>query len=246
VEEKKLLNVDQIQVVKQEMLELFNFVDMAMKDFASIHKPALQEGTVKTVETTQQLMRVSEETEQVATEMLNLIDAMNERLDAENQIMAQLSDNFSGIEKELLPEYAAIVEKMEAQGMSSEAIIEMKKQLARLIEHSRTNLSYGVQLREHLDMDTNDMFELMNRMQFQDITAQQIAAAVNNIKSIYDRITHVLGALNIAIPDENSVITIAMPDTGSASYDGNATVGNREERQQMADEISRQQEEISG
>lgn len=246
MEEKKLLNIDQIQVVKQEMLELFNFVDMAMKDFASIHKPALQEGTVKTVETTQQLMRVSQETEQVATEMLNLIDSMNERLDAENHIMGQLQENFEEIETQLLPEYAASLEQLEMQGIPHETTEPFKKQLSRLIEHSRVTLSHGVQLREHLDMDTNDMFELMNRMQFQDITAQQIAAAVNNIKSIYDRITHVLAALNIAIPDENNVSAVAMPDTGGLSFDGNATLGNREERQQMADDITRLTEEQQG
>lgn len=246
MEEKKLLNIDQIQLVKQEMLELFNFVDMAMKDFASIHKPALQEGTVKTVETTQQLMRVSQETEQVATEMLNLIDAMNERLDAENQIMGELQENFQEIETQLLPDYAASLEQLEMEGVASETLNPFKKQLSRLIEHSRNTLAQGDQLREHLDMDTNDMFELMNRMQFQDITAQQIAAAVNNIKSIYDRITHVLAALNIAIPDENEVNTVAMPDTGGLSFDGNATVAGREERQQMADDIARLTEEQQG
>ena len=231
-----------IEQVKQELLDLYKFVENAVDTFKSIHKPALEEGTIKSVETTEQLLKVTKETEKITNEMLNLIDSLNFRADDETEQIGAIFDNVKSVETELLPEYSLEIEKLAKKYQISDEDLEpLKKKFGKMITYTRDNFKIAKELKNNIEDDYNDIFELMNRMQFQDITAQQIAAAVKNIKLIYEKLSGILESLNIKLDVDTDKMQ-KLDKSAITTFDGNATIENTEERQRLADELLKEME----
>lgn len=79
----------------------------------------------------------------------------------------------------------------------------------------------------------DELFAVMGHMQFQDITAQQLAYASAVLDEVEARLATIAHAFEVP-----HVGTLAAPaSTAPQTFDPNATTGGREERQATADEI---------
>lgn len=235
------ISLDKLQSLKGELIELFSFVQQSIDEFVSEYKPALEEGTQKSIETSKQLVKVASETEKITNEMLNHIDDLNDRIDKETEISEEIKNDLQLIEKKVLPEHSQELEKLQKKyDIADEDLIPLKEKYSEVIGYSRKNLEHIGKLVDYINQDFETVFELMNRMQFQDITAQQISSATTNINQIYDKLSSILSNLNMDLPDLEKQDLEKMGRGKEETFDSKATLDNREERQKLADELMNQ------
>jgi chemotaxis regulatin CheY-phosphate phosphatase CheZ len=150
--------------VQREIGELSEALTRIVESFKQVQSP-LQESKEKVPQATNQLDKISEQTEAAAHQMLDRIEKITQR---EDEIILGLA-RFA-----------------EADSIRSDT--DLSALATSLTEKANTNL--------------NDAFMIMDVLQFQDITAQQMNHAAALLEDIEQKLQNILAAISGEEPDE--------------------------------------------
>lgn len=143
--------------IQQEISELSEALTRVVDSFRKVQSP-LQESREKVPQATDQLDKISEQTEAATHRMLDRVEQITQR---EEDIIAGLGTI--------------------AGSLPADAADELKRVVEALTEKANTNL--------------NDAFMIMDALQFQDITAQQMNHAAVLLEDIEQKLQHILAAI---------------------------------------------------
>jgi len=145
---------DRIQV---EIVELASSINDIVEKFKKLHHP-LHESKDQVPQATKQLDKISEQTEAVTNQMLDMIEMITQREE-------EMEDGFDSL-KQFITENKAD----EATALIDE-------------------------LKGKADANRNDAFSIMEALQFQDITAQQMNHAASLLDDLESKLIKVIGAM---------------------------------------------------
>jgi len=182
------------QKLQTEIVELTKSINDIISNFKQLKNP-IQESQVKVPMATNQLDKISEQTEAATNHMLDLIENISIR---EEEVIKGLNEI-----KELLPK-------------DNEKI---------------NNLINGVI--EKTNVNVNDAFTIMNALQFQDITAQQMNHAAALLEEIETKLTQICQVFGIdsETPEEEP------RDKKERVYDPHADLYEKKTEQQVVDSM---------
>jgi len=143
--------------IRKELEELTDSIGKMMDVFRQIRQP-IQESSDKVPTTTQQLERVTEQTEQATQKMLDIVESITNR---ESDIAKA----------------AGQIKKM-----IRENVTQGNPEIGKLCD----------QIQVHADSNLNDTMVIMEALQFQDITSQQISHAVSQLEDIDTKLKNLL------------------------------------------------------
>lgn len=144
--------------IQREISELSEAVNKVVDSFRQVKNP-LVESQAKVPMATDQLDKISEQTEAAAHQMLDRIEQITQR---EEEIIAGLGQ----------------IHRMASDARNSE----ITEVVDRINQKAETNL--------------NDAYLIMDALQFQDITAQQMNHAASLLEDIEQKLRHIVSALN--------------------------------------------------
>ena len=161
---------DKLQVkLQQEITELSTSITTLLEGFNKLRNP-LAESRKKVPQATNQLDKISEQTEAAAHQMLDMVEKITER---EGDIVSSLGQ-FKGY----------------AQSCSSDKIM---SEIDGVIEKANANL--------------NDAFMIMDALQFQDITSQQMDHAATLLEDVEGKLQGILSDLGTKNADSSSTMS---------------------------------------
>ncbi len=152
--------------IRSELKELTDSIGVMMSTFRSIKKP-MQESSDQLPTTTSQLEKVTEQTENAANKVLDMIESISNR---EADISSEIN---------------------KAKELVAEGKIENNEQLKELLESIGKNSEANI----------NDAYNIMDALQFQDITTQQIDHAISLLDDVEGKLHTMLKAVGIK-PDK--------------------------------------------
>ncbi len=175
--------IARLVVFIEEVIPLFNTIQDNLNQSSSLIPKA-----------SENLGKVTSATEMAATEVMDIVDNVIERLN-------KMSENIDSIDENLPAEAADTVKEKTAL------------------------------IREEIDGSQDDLFSIMNALQFQDITTQQINGINETIENVHIKITELLNGFH-----EDG---IPIADVKKAAFDPNAEFDfNRSaESQKIADDF---------
>ena len=181
--QKYMPQIARLVVFIEEVIPLFDTIQDSLKQSSSLIPKA-----------SEKLGKVSSATEMAATEVMDIVDNVIERLN-------KMTENLAAIEEKIGEESAEMVK-------------------------DKTTA-----IREEIDGSQDDLFSIMNALQFQDITTQQINGISETIENVHYKIAELLSGFQ----DEG----ISLMDVKKVSFDPNAEYDfdRSAESQKMADEF---------
>lgn len=190
---------DKIQV---EIVELASSINDIVEKFKKLHHP-LHESRDQVPQATKQLDKISEQTEAVTNQMLDMVEKITQR---EEEVEA----GFDSLKK-------LIAKKNKAD--EATALID--------------------ELKEKADANRNDAFSIMEALQFQDITAQQMNHAAALLDDLESKLAKVIRAMkgedqsegNSDDSDQNST------PNKSRAYDPHADYVDKKANQEDIDNL---------
>jgi|GEM_PF-7015239 chemotaxis regulatin CheY-phosphate phosphatase CheZ len=181
--QKYMPQIARLVVFIEEVIPLFDTIQDSLKQSSSLIPKA-----------SEKLGKVSSATEMAATEVMDIVDNVIERLN-------KMTENLAAIEEKIGEESAEMVK-------------------------DKTTA-----IREEIDGSQDDLFSIMNALQFQDITTQQINGISETIENVHYKIAELLSGFQ----DEG----ISLMDVKKVAFDPNAEYDfdRSAESQKMADEF---------
>lgn len=205
--------------------ELFKFVQETAPIINDMNE-SIKESTKKMPKATQQLDKVTEETELATTEMLDRIDKIIARITESTNKINSFKESI--IKKEEL--FETIKSEFKKYKFNeNEKLLEKTIKVTNEFLDKKHETEFIEMVENTLDDIQNNVFDIMNALQFQDITSQQINAANSLLSSIQNRLNSLISKFaNIKTED----ITIK-----HVAFDEDATMQDADKRQKSADEI---------
>jgi chemotaxis regulatin CheY-phosphate phosphatase CheZ len=182
------------QKIQTEVVELAKSINEIIDNFKQLKNP-IQESQVKVPIATNQLDKISEQTEAATNHMLDLIENISIR---EEEVINGLSEI-----KELLPKDNKKINDL----------------LDGVIEKTNVNV--------------NDAFTIMNALQFQDITSQQMNHAASLLEEIETKLTQICRVFGIASETSEEELR----DKKERVYDPHADLYEKKTEQKDVDSI---------
>jgi hypothetical protein len=227
--------LEDLLVFVQEMAPMLNEMNKSIQDSSSKMPKAVQ-----------QLDKVTSATEMATHEILDKVDDMLAKLDGIEAHFKVVGERLKSEQKTLSEIAGGIEDLLKIPGV--------RETLGKLFE-DETARQLGVKIKgivdeflagkvedslpeavEQLLHDTQtDAYDIMNSLQVQDITAQQIEAAHVMLYSIQERLNHLIMKYSEAEPPQ--IFRQARAHDAEASYVGS------DDRQKMADEVLEQEED---
>lgn len=150
---------DLLQVkIKLELTELASSINDVVKKFKELQRPVV-ESHQKVPRATEQLDKVSRQTEAAAHTMLDMVEKITER---EQEVITGLNDLKGKIGGDCDPECVSLIDDLVAKA----------------------------------DSNCNDAFVIMDALQFQDITTQQMDHAASLLEEIEGKLDGVMNVLH--------------------------------------------------
>ena len=182
--------------IKKEIEDLTKSINEIIVNFRELKNP-LEESQSKVPLATNQLDKISEQTEAATHQMLDIIDQISVR---EEEIIAGLEEARSQLE-------------------GNEAVINL---LSELTEKANGNL--------------NDAFTIMNALQFQDITSQQMNHAASLLEDIEARLKQIMQAFGTT-EEVNSSEAEEKHNKRVRVFDPNADLYDKKTQQKEVDSM---------
>ena len=179
--------------IKMELIEISSTINGIVESYKQLHSPLI-ESKKDVPRATEQLDKITEQTEAATTRMLDTIEIMTQRGD-------EISAGLTELKKEVSINKIAST-KLEA-----------------IIQKAADN--------------NNDTFMIMDALQFQDITSQQINHAVVLLEDLESKLNNILSVLNGGVLPE-------VPSSNNKkvrAYDPNADLFEKKTDQQDIDNI---------
>jgi chemotaxis regulatin CheY-phosphate phosphatase CheZ len=186
--------------IQQEIAELTNSISGLVEGFKKLQRP-LVESHEKVPQATNQLDKISAQTEEATHRMLDTVEKITQRED----------DVIKGIE--------------EIRGKAAQGDIAQVEQLA-------------AEISEKANQNLNDAFSIMDSLQFQDITAQQMDHAASLLEDIEEKLNNILNTIG-AKGDEGVEVTAL--ERKVRAYDPHADFVDRKANQADIDTLFSQQ-----
>jgi len=183
------------QHVIDEFMKLIVSVNNMIQNFRSIRQPLVESSNSMPL-ASEQLDKVTMETEKATNQMLDIIEGITDR----EMESASLADNLLTQQPDMSEEAKSTVNK----------------------------------IKQNAEACQNDSFLLMDALQFQDITSQQI----NHANTILGEIEEKLQSLMLIMGE-----TFEIREREYRPHDPNATTRDGEKRQHMVDELLKAQQE---
>lgn len=180
--------------IQREIGELSEALTRIVESFKQVQSP-LQESKEKVPQATNQLDKISEQTEAAAHQMLDRIEKITQREDEIILGLARFAD------------LAAIKADAELSGLAKS-----------LTEKANTNL--------------NDAFTIMDALQFQDITAQQMNHAAALLEDIEQKLQNILAAISGEAPTNETPA-----EHRTRIYDPHADFSDKQTQQEDIDSL---------
>jgi hypothetical protein len=220
--------------------DLFLFVK-EMAPMLNEMNMSIQESSAKMPKAVQQLDKVTSATEMATHEILDKIEdmlnklgeigksfeIMNKRMAAEQEAIAGITSSIEELLK--LPKIRKSLSKVFEDEKTREQGIKIKDIVDKFLAE-KVDEQLPEKVTQLLNETQSDAYGIMNSLQVQDITAQQIQAAHAMLRSIQERLNEIILKYSEAEPPE------MMHETQGA-FDENATYFKSEERQNLVDEI---------
>lgn len=187
---------------------------------------SIAESSKKMPYAVQQLDKVSETTEMATTDMLDLIDHILDDLGGTMgllEVMAKKDEERGDREKKIILKLANALD-----GEAETKAANVEEALQNYIDESRKKDDLGV-LRNRLTDVQCGVYEIMNKLQVQDITTQQLMAVNSLIESIQQKLTELIAKFSDIDVDE-------LPQK-TRVFDPNASYTDKREIQALADLI---------
>lgn len=179
---KKVQELNDLFIFAQRVVPFLEEVFVFIKDIKPVleeFNSSVEDNLKKMPNASKQLSKVTEATEIVTTEIMDIADgithksnSMTNNLDKINTIFYKLLENDANIMTE-----------------------EIKTTFDNLIEDSKS-LNHGVR---------NDSSSIFQSLQVQDVTSQQLAAVNNIIQTIHHKLLNILNKFNNATNDDESI-----------------------------------------
>ena len=182
------------QNVQNDIAKLTNAIIEIISNFKKLQNP-IQESQVKVPMATDQLDKISEQTEAATNHMLDLIENVSIR---EEEVIKGLR---------------------EVKGLLPEGNEKISNRIDELIEKINVNV--------------NDAFTIMNALQFQDITSQQMDHAASMLEEIESKLTQICKMFGIS-PEMTGEET---RDKKERVYDPHADLYEKKTEQKDVDTI---------
>ena len=171
------------------------------------------------------------------------LESTREQLNrSSDQMLGQVSEQLSKVTESTQDAVQTVLNKLDAicekQNEVFQGLSDMKSCIGTL--HETKDCSTLAKATDRLEELENEIqtetFEIMNAMQFQDITSQQMQQANALIVEAKSKLTDLHVLLNLFKSDEE-VQELTGGDGQPRTYDPGATMKDRENRQRLADEI---------
>ncbi|MCA9733274.1 MAG: protein phosphatase CheZ [Deferribacteres bacterium] len=188
---------------------------------------SIEESSRKMPFAVEKLDKVTETTETATAGMLDLIDKILTSLDRVMEGMTALEDGYKkrlDQEKELV---LALARALDGEDVTEAAQVETE--LKNLIDLEMSETSFN-SINDYLQLMQGDVFEIMNALQVQDITSQQIMGANSLIEAVQEKLSQLL--TKFADIDDDD-----MPKKKFRAFDPNASFEDKADVQAMADQI---------
>ncbi|MCP4683888.1 MAG: protein phosphatase CheZ [bacterium] len=187
---------DKVQAkIQREIFELTTSIAGLVASFKKLKRP-LAESHEKVPQATDQLDKISEQTEAAAHQMLDQIEQITQR------------------EDELIKGTEHLKAKIQA-GESEEAV----RMIDKIAEMANNNL--------------NDAYMIMDSLQFQDITAQQMDHAASILEDIETKLDTILDAMGDSVRSDRA----ARVAPKTRAYDPHADLFDRKTNQEDIDSL---------
>ncbi|MEA2062580.1 MAG: hypothetical protein U9P14_02675, partial [Gemmatimonadota bacterium] len=189
-----------------------------------------------------QLDKVTSATEIATQEMLDRVDAMLSKMDDLNEVFSQVNSRLKA-EQEAVAGIAGAVEQLlklpEAKASLSKLVEdEQARKLCMKVKEivdefmgSRLDESIAGKVEQLIQDSQSDAYEIMNALQVQDITTQQIEGAHAVMRSVHERLSNLLMKYTDAAPPEAI--------RKERAFDADASFVDAEGRQEIADELQK-------
>lgn len=175
--------------VLDDIVKLVSSMNEMIRNFKSMRDP-IMESSNSVPQASKQLDKVTEETERVTNQMLDLVETMTERgMNTADNVETLLAD--------------------------TDQLTDRQEELLREIQ-------------ENAAEDQNDIFLIMDALQFQDITSQQISHANSILDTIERKLQSLLYMIGEAFEVQEEV---------ERCFDPEATTTERETRQDLVDSL---------
>ena len=175
--------------VLDDIVKLVSSMNEMIRNFKSMRDP-IMESSNSVPQASKQLDKVTQETERVTNQMLDLVETMTERgMNTADNVETLLAD--------------------------TDQLTDRQEELLREIQ-------------ENADEDQNDIFLIMDALQFQDITSQQISHANSILDTIERKLQSLLYMIGEAFEVQEEV---------ERCFDPEATTTERETRQDLVDSL---------
>ena len=215
-------------------------------------KPAVEQSAAFVPEAKGQLDKVTKATELATNEMLDLLDQV---LVAQDEMMELVEEKVSKIDKlgeffdkmDLLNEkYTGLKEKIENKGKKAE-IKSAFDEFSKLWEESTTGISKELyddlqvlktKINEFIADAQAKAYDIMNSLQFQDITTQQIQHANKILEDTQTELTKIIELFNMyKITTNQELEAVKKRVEEKIAYDPGAVFLRDEDRQKKIDEL---------
>ncbi len=225
VEEVKALFVFGARVIPY-LEELVLFVQETAPILEEMNT-SIEESSQKMPFAVEKLDKVTETTENATASMLDLIDQILTNLDRVMEGMAEVENSYNQRleqEKELVLKLARALD-----GDDETQAADVEAELKKLIE-LETDGNIFSSMNDRLTGMQGDVFDIMNALQIQDITSQQIMGANSLIEAVQEKLRQLLSKFSDIEVDES-------PKKKVRAFDPNASYEDKSDIQAMADQI---------
>ncbi len=221
-------------------------------------KPSIEQSAVFVPEAQGQLTKVTQATELATNEMLDRLDQM---IVAQDEISGTLEEELAKLDAiGLFSQQAGVIdeciqkihESLNGKAKKAEAKVlfdEMSALWANLKQSAPTTLADEInQFKEKITAFIADMqnksYELMNSLQFQDITTQQIQHANNILQQTYSELSKIIELFNMyKIATEEEMDDLKKKYEQRGHYDPAAEFDRSTERQKKIDDLLDKQQQ---
>jgi chemotaxis regulatin CheY-phosphate phosphatase CheZ len=193
---------------------------------------SIEESTSHIPKASKQLSNVTQATENATVEILNLLEAMSDRIAKVEGKAGEIKQNVAGMQAV----FGTLVQAVEQLPEKDRAGFGEALTAAKRAVDDGTFVESCRSVEEMLAKTKEDSMSIAISLQVQDITSQQIAGVANIIESVR---TQLAGAL---FRFENGTDAVDLPDENQLKgkvFDTNAEYTKAPERQSEADEIVR-------
>ena len=196
----------------------------------------LQETIVKSKELFQQMESF------ITNEVSDLEDTEEKLKENFRQLLGKVAEQLAKVSESTEIAVSSVLNRIENICQRQNEVFNQIKQLREKLDDKQVNpsLETVLEFTEKLEKLENEIqteaFEIMNEMQFQDITTQQLQMANHLIEEVKLKLLDFRQALSLlTVGKQEEKIPISAQ---TQVFDPDATLKNREERQQLADKTA--------